>query len=32
MFLIFFNGKKLLIDPFITGNELAKNIEISSIK
>ena len=31
-FLIFFNGKKLLIDPFITGNELAKNIEISSIK
>ena len=31
-FLIFFNGKKLLIDPFITGNELAKNIDISSIK
>ena len=31
-FLIFFNGKKLLIDPFITGNELAKNIDVSGIK
>ena len=31
-FLIFFNEKKLLIDPFITGNELAKNIDISGIK
>ena len=23
-FLVLFNGKNLLIDPFITGNELAK--------
>lgn len=26
------NGKHLLFDPFITGNELAKNIDINSIK
>ena len=31
-FLILFNGKKLLIDPFITGNELAKKINILDIK
>lgn len=31
-FLILFNGKKLLIDPFITGNELAKNINVLDIK
>ena len=31
-FLVLFNGKNLLIDPFITGNELAKNITISDIK
>jgi L-ascorbate metabolism protein UlaG (beta-lactamase superfamily) len=26
------NGKHLLFDPFITGNELAKNIDINTIK
>jgi L-ascorbate metabolism protein UlaG (beta-lactamase superfamily) len=26
------NGKHLLFDPFITGNELAKNIDVHSIK
>ena len=31
-FLILFNGKKLLIDPFISGNKLANNINISDIK
>lgn len=31
-FLIFFKGKKLLIDPFISGNELAKKVDISGIK
>ena len=30
-FLILFNGKKLLIDPFITGNDLAKNINVLDI-
>ena len=30
--LIFFNGKKLLIDPFITGNKRAKNLDITGIK
>ncbi|UKJ08162.1 metal-dependent hydrolase [Solitalea lacus] len=31
-FLIETEGKSLLFDPFITGNELAKNIDINSIK
>lgn len=26
------NGKKLLFDPFISGNELARNIEVNSIE
>jgi L-ascorbate metabolism protein UlaG (beta-lactamase superfamily) len=26
------NGKKLLFDPFISGNELAKNIDVNSIE
>jgi L-ascorbate metabolism protein UlaG (beta-lactamase superfamily) len=31
-FLIETQGKKLLIDPFITGNDLAKNIDIDGIR
>lgn len=31
-FLVETNGKKLLFDPFISGNELAKNINIANIK
>ena len=31
-FLIEVNGKKLLFDPFIAGNPLAKDIDIQSIK
>lgn len=31
-FSITVNGKKLLFDPFITGNELARNIDITSIE
>ncbi|MCD2425757.1 metal-dependent hydrolase [Niabella pedocola] len=31
-FLIEINGKKFLFDPFITGNELAKNIDIHTIE
>lgn len=31
-FLAEINGKNILFDPFITGNELAANIQISSIK
>ncbi len=31
-FLVETNGKKLLFDPFISGNELAKNINIASIE
>ncbi|WP_300597481.1 metal-dependent hydrolase [Niabella sp.] len=31
-FLIEINGKKFLFDPFITGNELAKNIHIETIE
>lgn len=31
-FLVETNGKKLLFDPFITGNELAKEIDINSIE
>ena len=31
-FLVEVNGKKLLFDPFITGNELAKDINIENIK
>ncbi|AHF15508.1 metal-dependent hydrolase [Niabella soli] len=30
-FLIELNGKKFLFDPFITGNELAKNIDVNGI-
>lgn len=31
-FLVEMNGKQILFDPFITGNELASNIDISNIK
>jgi L-ascorbate metabolism protein UlaG (beta-lactamase superfamily) len=31
-FLVETNGKKLLFDPFISGNELAKNINIANIE
>lgn len=31
-FLVETNGKKLLFDPFISGNELAKNIKIANIE
>lgn len=31
-FLIETNGKKIIIDPFISGNELAKNIDIDAIE
>lgn len=31
-FLVEFSGKKLLFDPFITGNELAKHIDINTIE
>ena len=31
-FLVELNGVKILFDPFITGNDLAKHIDINSIK
>jgi L-ascorbate metabolism protein UlaG (beta-lactamase superfamily) len=31
-FMVETGGKKLLFDPFITGNELAKNIDVNSIE
>jgi L-ascorbate metabolism protein UlaG (beta-lactamase superfamily) len=31
-FSVEFEGKKLLFDPFITGNELAKNVDVNSIQ
>src|ERR1700761_2305616 len=31
-FLVFAGGKHILFDPFISGNELAKNIDLKSIK
>lgn len=31
-FAVFAGGKHILFDPFITGNELAKNIDVNSLK
>lgn len=31
-FVVEVNGKKLLFDPFISGNELAKNIDVNSVE